>query len=68
MEFKYFFSINCLFVGLRIFCVKKKTFLGEERVFCHNKEICFLSYRDHYLNEILRAGHSCGTVYCTRSF
>ena len=39
MEFKYILLCKLLFVALRIFCVKMKTFLGQKSVFCHNKEI-----------------------------
>lgn len=46
---KTFYSINCLFVGLCILCVKMKTFLCEESVLHHNKINCFPSYPDHYL-------------------
>ena len=36
--------------GLCILCLKRRTFLCEGSVLCHNKRNCFPSYRNQYLS------------------
>ena len=52
MKLNTFYFVDCLFVVLRILCVKMKTFLCEESVLHHNKRNCAPSYQGHYLNLI----------------
>ena len=37
-------------LGLCILCLKRRTFLCEGSVLCHNKRNCFPSYRNQYLS------------------
>ena len=45
-----FYCVNDLHVGLRILCVKMRTFLLGKVPLPHNKRNCHPSYPDHYLN------------------
>ena len=63
MEFKYILFCKLSFCRSTHFLCQNTNIPRSEKHILLQQRNCFPSYPDHYLNEMLRAVHSCGTVY-----